>query len=107
MCKQFHEEGYCPYGNRCQFLHLAIQKDKAKFNYCDILKEGLMQYNSRCKVIGSDNLEDLMINSFKTKRLQIFEEICPENQRKVKNSDPSGNESTWTRFSSNIMGGQA
>lgn len=107
MCKQFHEEGYCPYGNRCQFLHLAIQKDMAKFSYSDILKEGLLQYNSRSLILKSDNLEDLMVNSFKTKRLQVFEEFCSENQRKSKKSDNCVNTNTWAKFNNEIVGVEA
>ena len=28
-CKQFHEKGYCQYGNRCQFKHRDISEDTA------------------------------------------------------------------------------
>ena len=32
LCQQFHENSYCPYGNRCQFIHSTtlneIQKNK-------------------------------------------------------------------------------
>lgn len=28
-CKQFHEKGYCQYGNRCQFKHRDLSQDTA------------------------------------------------------------------------------
>jgi len=89
MCKQFHEEGYCPYGNRCQFLHLVIQKDIKKFSYCDILNENIYQYLNRSRSISSNKFENKLVNHINTKRLKIFEEICPEttSQQNRKKSD--------------------
>eukprot|EP00343_Euplotes_focardii_P004630 CAMPEP_0205808314 /NCGR_PEP_ID=MMETSP0205-20121125/12232_1 /ASSEMBLY_ACC=CAM_ASM_000278 /TAXON_ID=36767 /ORGANISM="Euplotes focardii, Strain TN1" /LENGTH=322 /DNA_ID=CAMNT_0053083797 /DNA_START=37 /DNA_END=1005 /DNA_ORIENTATION=- len=87
MCKQFHEEGYCPYGNRCQFIHLIIQKEVRKFSYSDILKESVYQYESRSKSMNFSNLEDLMVNSFKSNRLPIFEELTMEKTTNLNKSD--------------------
>lgn len=98
MCKQFHEEGYCPYGNRWQFLHLIIQKDVKKFNYWDIMSENLYQYQTRSKVISTESLEGLMINPLKSKRLSIFEEICPEKHQSRRKSDKQLDGSVWDSF---------
>lgn len=87
VCRQFHEEGYCRYGNRCQFIHRIIQKDIQTFNYSDILKESLYQFESRSKSKNFPLLEDQMINTFKTKRLAVFKDLAPETDKESGNSD--------------------
>ena len=81
MCKQFNVEGYCPYGNRCQFIHLIIQKADGKVNYSDILKESISQYENRCQLDKFSEFEDLIVNPYKESRLPIFKEFSPENDR--------------------------
>ena len=40
VCKQFHEELYCPYGSRCQFIHLdnseKSQEDRLHSAICSL-----------------------------------------------------------------------
>jgi hypothetical protein len=38
VCTQFHTEGYCPYGERCQFLH-SIYDLKKPLSYLTGIKE--------------------------------------------------------------------
>ena len=58
-CKQFHESGYCQYGNRCQFKHRDISQETA----------------TNSPIISSRK------NSKEAphKRLQVFLNIAPEN----------------------------
>ena len=89
LCKQFHEEGCWSYGHRCQFLHLIIQKKVNKFNYCDILKENIFQYENRKRAINHQKVEFQLVNHLESKRLRVFDKICKSDdaQQKRKKSD--------------------
>jgi hypothetical protein len=102
VCKQFHEEGFCAYGNRCQFIHLGIQKKMKKLRYSDTLKESTTQYETRSKASKASGFEDIVINAFKPKRLNIFEQICPQNERKMKNTDEYLTDS-WMNSENHLM----
>jgi len=50
---QFHETSFCPYGNRCQFLHSQFDIVNKKIEYSKILNE-----NVRLTVEKEKTIED-------------------------------------------------
>jgi hypothetical protein len=71
-CKQFFENGFCPYGSRCQFLHR--DEEKTQFSYRNLLR--VIEEKGESKIDHS-------------KRLKIFEKICSEKRPKKKNLEVS------------------
>ena len=71
LCQKFSEEGYCPYGNRCQFIHSSTysigDKHQAVFN---CLKEASDLFFSF--------LEETEVNSGHSRRLNFFQGLTEE-----------------------------
>lgn len=93
VCKQFTDEPfYCPYGEKCQFIHINITKKDQTSNrtpsYTEMLNETLNQIEKRLK--HCDNFEhfELPKSHFKNKRLPIFTSIT------ANTSDSSSNKTT-------------
>ena len=94
LCQQFHYQGYCAYGQRCQFIHSTnlselIQKKqndssseldiKNQIGYRQMLTENVQCLNDRIKnslnpFLNEFNLVYKDINT----RLGVFEEITSE-----------------------------
>lgn len=75
ICKQFSEEPfYCPYGEKCQFLHLS-DPQKSEMKYTEILEVTTKQIENRLK--DSSYLEEFEISNpvFKVSRLPIFKNL--------------------------------
>lgn len=77
ICKQFSEEPfYCPYGEKCQFLHISeLHKSDQQFKYTEILEVTTKQIESSLK--NSTIFEEFEISNpvFKVSRLQIFKNL--------------------------------
>lgn len=84
VCKQFTEKPfYCPYGEKCQFLHINRSEEPSKqIKYSVMLTQTLKQMEQR--LIYLDDYEDIDMPSkefeipsfvFKKQRLSIFKEL--------------------------------
>lgn len=97
ICKQFTEEPYyCPYGEKCQFLHLSFSTEtkgsKRQLKYSEMLSETCKQMEK--KLMHMNNFEDveLPISVFKNSRLSIFKELtdnCTEDDEEIKDQQKS------------------
>lgn len=81
-CRDFHENGCCKFGSRCQFLHLERRKTKhlhiSKMNYSLALKT--FQSEAALKNDSSYTAETfislgLNLVAYKLPRLAIFESL--------------------------------
>ena len=71
-CTQFFENGYCPYGNRCQFAH------ELKSNIVNNPYEKGMSYSKILEIMSKlENVENIKKLVDKP-RLTIFKEICKD-----------------------------
>lgn len=80
VCKQFAEEPfYCPYGEKCQFLHVSISQFSDNSNrqakYSEILNETMKQMEKRLVHVDLEKDFQLPESVFKTPRLSIFVEL--------------------------------
>jgi hypothetical protein len=75
-CIQFHTTAYCPYGNRCQFLHSQYDI-YGKLEASQVLSENLRLSLERANSLkcGQDLLS--YVNVFATRRLRVFERMVP------------------------------
>ena len=103
VCTQFTEDPfYCPYGEKCQFLHITFVKSSQTSNkpvkYSEILNETLKQLEKR--IMHLDNFENFEIPEavFRKQRLSVFKDLTngakeiaetQPNSLKVKNSKKS------------------
>lgn len=94
ICKQFTEEPfYCPYGEKCQFLHVTISTVNQSLNkpvrYTNLLKETFKQMQKR--LMYTEDLVDFDMSSvFKTTRLKVFQDLtnsCKGDEESEGNSD--------------------
>ena len=69
-CKQFFENGFCPYGNRCQFAH-ALRSNVINNPY-DQHMSYITIMNTLSKI---ENVEKILTFHSHKKRLHIFETI--------------------------------
>jgi Zinc finger C-x8-C-x5-C-x3-H type (and similar)/CCCH-type zinc finger len=58
-CKQFHEKGYCQYGNRCQFKHRDLSQETAADSPNSTPRDQFKEVNK--------------------KRLPVFLKLAPDN----------------------------
>ena len=89
ICKKIKENGYCPYGNKCQFAHSESElrsfqpKKSYKTVICKNYKNGYCAYGNRCAFAHDKaftNKNKLINNpNYKTKICKIFQEKgkCP------------------------------
>ena len=77
-CIQFHTTSYCPYGNRCQFLHSQydIYNNLAK-EYSQILNENVRLSGDRANSLKEGQELLTYVSVFPTKRLNVFKNIVP------------------------------
>jgi len=107
ICKQFTEEPYyCPYGEKCQFLHLTFsteaQGTKRQLKYSEMLSETCKQMEK--KLMHMNNFEDLdlPIPVFKNSRLSVFKELtdnCTEDDEEFKDQQKSSETSIQSKKS--------
>ena len=76
-CIQFFNNGFCPYGSRCQFAH------SIKSNILNNPYDQNMSYSRIMKIFSIKENIDNTKNLIEKKRLNIFEQICP-NTCKIK-----------------------
>lgn len=82
LCTQFHRDGTCLYGDRCQFLH-SIYDLKSELSYTQALKEGARLTQRNTQISGDTMAECLWANlktgdgcgAPKKPRLACFEKI--------------------------------
>lgn len=83
LCTQFHQEGLCQYGERCQFLH-SIFDLKTPLSYAQALREGGRLTQQRNNQISGDSTAECLWANLKSgngcgapkgPRLQCFEDI--------------------------------
>jgi len=100
LCTQFHRDGVCQYGERCQFLHSTYDLT-AELTYAQALKEGARLTQQRNTQISGDSGADCLWANLKTgdgcgapkgPRLACFEQIynkdsLQENLRKIEEED--------------------
>eukprot|EP00344_Euplotes_crassus_P000640 CAMPEP_0196994196 /NCGR_PEP_ID=MMETSP1380-20130617/482_1 /TAXON_ID=5936 /ORGANISM="Euplotes crassus, Strain CT5" /LENGTH=290 /DNA_ID=CAMNT_0042409501 /DNA_START=367 /DNA_END=1239 /DNA_ORIENTATION=+ len=91
VCKQFTEEPYyCPYGEKCQFIHVNITKKYQATNrtptYNEMLNETLAQIDNRLKHCNNFEEFELPKSHFRKARLTIFSTIT-ENLNDAKEKD--------------------
>ena len=125
LCIQFHDQGTCQYGDRCQYLHSVYDLNnlKEELSYTQALYEGARLTHRRNQQIGGDSLSaDCLWANLKTSdgcgapkkpRLQVFEniynkenynpELHEENYMKNMNMKRSNSVSS---FNSNMSYGQ-
>ena len=73
-CTQFFEQGYCPYGNRCQFAH------QLKSNIINNPYDKGMSYGKILETISKlENVENIK-KLVEKPRLPAFQEICDNKQ---------------------------
>ena len=77
ICTQFHTTAYCPYGNRCQFLHSQFDIISKELPYSVVLAENARLSNERANQLAEEKELLAYVNVFPTKRLPLFETICP------------------------------
>lgn len=81
-CKQFHEEGYCQFGSRCQFLHKTKGEGTQllpKAKYSQIFESGVSESLLKKELsIGEYMDQYLNIDRLKISKLQIFSVIRGE-----------------------------
>ena len=80
ICKQFTEYPfYCPYGEKCQFLHLPYnpsdQASVKKVKYSMILKETLKYVDSKLTNLSFLDDTENQGSLFKNSRLKVFQNI--------------------------------
>jgi len=90
VCKQFTEEPYfCPYGEKCQFLHISQSEEDAKtIKYSVVLNETLKQMEKRLVHLGDSEEFEIPTSVFKKQRLSIFKELtdnCNEDSENNQN----------------------
>ncbi|KAJ6230467.1 mRNA decay activator protein zfp36 [Anaeramoeba flamelloides] len=86
VCRSWIENGYCKYGNKCQFAHgtselrKVSRHPKYKTQICKSYNtQGICNYGRRCKFIHKK--VQPVTNQSKTicKRLSFFQTICNKN----------------------------
>lgn len=95
ICKQFAEEPfYCPYGEKCQFVHISLSKDKLASNdqikYTDILNETLAQAAKRITVLEDSESFEFPSALFSKPRLPVFKYLtdnCNDYETQPNSSD--------------------
>lgn len=80
VCNQFTEEPfYCPYGEKCQFLHIPIsqyeESSSRQVKYTVILKETLKQMEQRLAHLNGSEEFEIPTSVFKRQRLPVFLEL--------------------------------
>lgn len=83
LCTQFHSDGVCMYGERCQFLH-SIYDLKSELSYSQALHEGARLTDQRNNQISQGSGAECLWANLKTgngcgapkgPRLACFEQI--------------------------------
>jgi len=80
-CKQYHQTGYCPYGQRCQYLHKeAIQPNvfcnpaEGRFKPNPQIYDTLHEVNRLCST--DVDLKTIFERFPKRSRLDVFSKIA-------------------------------
>ena len=82
LCKQFFEEGICPYGSRCQFSHKKKSFDIQKNNNINNNKN--IYYINYSEIISNLLLnEQITLKVIKRPRLIAFEQIVNCSQKEI------------------------
>jgi len=107
LCTQFHRDGICSYGERCQYLH-SVYDLKSELSYTQALKEGARLTNGRNNQISGDSMAECLWANLKTgdgcgapkkPRLAIFEKIYTkenlyENLKQIEKEDAAQREAS-------------
>ena len=76
-CIQFHTTSYCPYGNRCQFLHSQYDiYNNAPSDYQAILNENVRLSKERANSLKEGDDVLTYVTVFPVKRLNVFKSIA-------------------------------
>merc|ERR1711977_673261 len=102
-CEQFHRDGFCAYGRRCQFMH-SERDIYGNQSYQTVLRECTRIAKAKSdKVQETGNSTQIYINIFAAKRrLAIFETIEEDNDVIEKQdilSNTSGEKNLFDDFS--------
>jgi len=78
-CDLFHQEKYCAYGKRCQFMH-SERDIYATQDYSTVLRENSRLATAKITTVNEvDANSQIYINVFERRgRLSCFAEICEE-----------------------------
>lgn len=107
ICKQFTEEPYyCPYGEKCQFLHLTFSTEakgaKRQLKYSEMLSETCKQMEKKLTHMNNFEDLDLPISVFKNSRLSVFKELtdnCTEDDEEFRDQQKSSDASVTAKKS--------
>lgn len=80
-CEQFHKEGFCAYGRRCQFMH-SERDIHVNQTYQSVLSENSRLAKAKTdKVVETGGSTQIYINIFSSKkRLACFEEMVEDTE---------------------------
>ncbi|KAJ6231944.1 protein tis11 [Anaeramoeba flamelloides] len=86
VCRSWIENGYCKYGNKCQFAHgtselrKVSRHPKYKTQICKAYNtQGICRYGRRCKFIHKKSQPHTNQPKTICKRLAFFQTICNKN----------------------------
>lgn len=92
LCRNFTENGFCPYGQKCQFAHgldelkcNETQNNLYKTKVCySFLKKGFCMYELRCNFIHSN--ADGELETMKSKAKELYRDIFLEGKKRDESS---------------------